>query len=279
MATRSVFVMCWRIKMPRLNNASLWQNTTDISVQIPFRLPRTECKRFCIFFFCFASPNFHLSIASALSLKCVERGKLISLSIQLLLGGSDLNFVVPFKFFRYCNSHLQVLGIVPKKNRRKKPGEGCESEVNSSSSTSESKGRTDVLTTPASTNMSSIASQLYPFRLKKAKIVPQKRTYTNIPAIEELRDSRRKWQKDRADLFQIYGRNLRNFVAVHTFSCLVQKLFHGTSIILNTRISCYNNIQLLFYLIASFCCVLWLKIPVFLSSFRFPNEIYWTYCI
>lgn len=81
MGTRSVFVMCWRIKMPRLNNASLWQNTTDISVQIPYRLPRTECKHFRVFFFCFASLNFNLVIASALSLMCSERSELIFLTI------------------------------------------------------------------------------------------------------------------------------------------------------------------------------------------------------
>lgn len=214
MATLSVFVMCWRTKMPHLNSASLWQNTTDISVQILYRLPRIECKRFCIFFFCFASLNFNLTIiASALSLMCVKRRELIFLTIQQSLRCSNLNFCRSVYLFRYCNSHLQVLGIVPKKNRRKKPGEGCESEVNSSSSTSESRARTDVLTTPASTNMSSIPPQLYPFRLKKPKNIPQKRAYTNIPAIEELRESRRKWQKDRADLFKIYGKNIRNFVA------------------------------------------------------------------
>lgn len=262
--------------MPLLNNASLWQNTTDISVQIPYRLPRTECKLICIFFFCFASLNFNLSIASALSLMCVEWSELIFLTIQQSLGRSNSNFYRSVYFFSYCNSHLQVLGIVPKKNRRKKPGEGCENEVNSSSSTSECKARTDVLTTPASTNMSSIPPQLYPFRLKKPKNVPQKRTYTNIPAIEELKDSQRKWQKDRADLFKIYGKNIRNFIAVHAFSCFCTELFHGTSIILNTRISCYNNIQLLSYFMASFCHVLWLKTPVFLSSFRYSNEIYLT---
>lgn len=82
MATHSVFVMCWRIKMPRLNSASLWQNTTDISVQIPYHLPRIECKSFCFFYFCFASLNFNLSmIASALSLMFVKRRKLIFLTI------------------------------------------------------------------------------------------------------------------------------------------------------------------------------------------------------
>lgn len=44
MATLSVFVMCWRTKMPRLNSADLWQNTTDISVRILYHLPRKECK-------------------------------------------------------------------------------------------------------------------------------------------------------------------------------------------------------------------------------------------
>ena len=108
--------------------------------------------------------------------------------------------------FRYCNSHLQVLGIVPKKNRRKKPGEGVECEANSSSSTTECKARTDVLATPASTNMSSIPT-LFPYRSKKPKNQPPKKNYANSPAIEELRESRRKWQKDRADLFKIYGKD------------------------------------------------------------------------
>ncbi|KAJ7389824.1 INO80 complex subunit D [Desmophyllum pertusum] len=113
---------------------------------------------------------------------------------------------IPFAEDRiYCNSHLQVLGIVPKKIRRKKPGDGVENGVNSSSTTSESKARTDVLlTTPASTNMPSIPPQLFPFRLKKPRNQPHKRAYTNIPAIEELRESRKKWQKDRTDLFKIY---------------------------------------------------------------------------
>lgn len=44
MATLSVFVMCWRTKMRRLNSVSLWQNTTDISVQILYLSPKKECK-------------------------------------------------------------------------------------------------------------------------------------------------------------------------------------------------------------------------------------------
>ena len=80
--------------------------------------------------------------------------------------------------------------------------------MNSSSSTSESKLRTDVLPTPCSTNMSSLPPQIFPFRLKKPRSQPQKRSYTNIPAIEELRQSTKKWRKDRADLFSIYGENV-----------------------------------------------------------------------
>lgn len=115
---------------------------------------------------------------------------------------------IPFAEERiYCNSHLQVLGIVPKKNRRKKPGDGGESEVNSSSSIAESKLGTDVLATPGSTNMSSLPPQIFPFRLKKVRSQPQTKNYTNTPAIEELRQSRKKWRKDRADLFTIYDIN------------------------------------------------------------------------
>lgn len=132
-----------------------------------------------------------------------------------------------FHFFnRYCNSHLQVLGIVPKKNRRKKPCETGENEVNSSSSTCESTLRTDVLTSPCSSNMSSLPPQIFPVRLKKPKTQPMKRSYTNIPAIEELRDGRKKWRKDRADLFSIYGKNFHDFPSIlvvvslrHVISC------------------------------------------------------------
>lgn len=112
---------------------------------------------------------------------------------------------IPFAEERiYCNSHLQVLGIVPKKNRRKKPGETGESELDSSSSTTESKLRTDVLPTPSSTNMSSLPPQIFPLRPKKHKIQPQTRNYNSNPAIEELTESRKKWRKDRDDLFGIY---------------------------------------------------------------------------
>lgn len=112
---------------------------------------------------------------------------------------------IPFAEERiYCNSHLQVLGIVPKKTRRKKPEETGESELDSSPTTAELKLRTDVLTTPSSTNMSLLPPQIFPFRLKKPKIQPQPMNYTNIPGIEELRESRKKWHKDKGDLFTIY---------------------------------------------------------------------------
>ena len=114
-------------------------------------------------------------------------------------------------FNRYCNSHLQVLGIVPKKTRRKKPEETGESELDSSPTTAELKLRTDVLTTPSSTNMSLLPPQIFPFRLKKPKIQPQPMNYTNIPGIEELRESRKKWHKDKGDLFTIYGKIFHGF--------------------------------------------------------------------
>ena len=138
---------------------------------------------------------------------------------------------------------MQVLGIVPKKNRRKKPGDGGESEVNSSSSIAESKLGTDVLATPGSTNMSSLPPQIFPFRLKKVRSQPQAKNYTNTPAIEELRQSRKKWRKDRADLFTIYGKNFRNFLPTfscdcrsNVMSCFCTELFsRGASIIWSTK--------------------------------------------
>lgn len=74
--------------------------------------------------------------------------------------------------------------------------------------------------------MSSLPPQIFPVRLKKPKTQPMKRSYTNIPAIEELRDGRKKWRKDRADLFSIYGKNFRDFPSIlvvvslrHVISC------------------------------------------------------------
>lgn len=83
--------------------------------------------------------------------------------------------------------------------------------MNSSLSTSESKLRTDVLATSGSTNMSSLPPQIFPLRARKAKIEPQRKRYANIPAVEELRQSRKKWRKDKADLFKIYGKNFHVF--------------------------------------------------------------------
>lgn len=153
--------------------------------------------------------NFILSLIASALFFDVREAESVNLfdDKKLFICRSNSYFERSLYLFRYCNSHLQVLGIVPKKNRRKKPGEVVESEVNSSSSTTESKARTDVLTTPASTNMSSIPPQLFPYRSKKPKNQPQKKVYTNTPAIEKLRESRKKWKKDRADLFKIYGKD------------------------------------------------------------------------
>lgn len=59
--------------------------------------------------------------------------------------------------------------------------------------------------------MSSLPPQIFPLRAKKAKIEPQRKRYANIPAVEELRQSRKKWRKDKADLFKIYGENFHVF--------------------------------------------------------------------
>lgn len=57
-AMLSVFVMCWKTKMPRSNSASLWQNTTDISVQILYHMLRKECESLWCFIFLFRFREF-----------------------------------------------------------------------------------------------------------------------------------------------------------------------------------------------------------------------------
>ena len=108
-----------------------------------------------------------------------------------------------------------MLGIVPKKNRRKKPGEGNDGDANSSSL--ESKSRTDVLPTPATTNVLSLPPQVFSFRPKKPRNQPTKKVANN-PAVEEWRESRKKWRRDTADLFTIYGKRFCIFVSL---SCAI----------------------------------------------------------
>jgi len=89
--------------------------------------------------------------------------------------------------------------------------------------------------------MSSLPPQIFPFRLKKPRSQPQKRNFTNIPAVEELRQSRKKWRKDRADLFTIYGENfhdfffLGRFIAEIRFRVFVLNVFRAAFMIWSTK--------------------------------------------
>lgn len=119
----------------------------------------------------------------------------------------NLNFSLSVLLSRYCNSHLQVLGLVPKKTRRKKASESHdhvdkESTVNSMRDTPT---RADVSSIHGSQDMIFVSPVTLPHRPKKHKSRPPKK-HPDIPAIAELKACLETSKRDREDLFSSYGK-------------------------------------------------------------------------
>lgn len=110
-----------------------------------------------------------------------------------------------FLFVRYCNSHLQVLGIVPKKNRKKKPSESTESNSNSILNTSETSLKLDCGMTHHTTSMVFVPPAAIPFHRKKTKVHLEKKE-VSIPAGCELKERHKLRQRGTCNLFSVYGK-------------------------------------------------------------------------
>lgn len=109
-------------------------------------------------------------------------------------------------FVRYCNSHLQVLGIVPKKNRKKKPIESIESNSNSVLNSSETNFKLDGVMAHT-TSMVFVPPMAIPFQRKKTKLHTEKKE-TFIPAVCEVKDRYKLSQRGRHNLFSVYGKSI-----------------------------------------------------------------------
>lgn len=88
MGTRSASAMFWRTRRLPSSSVNMWQSITASGVP---------------------TPSQSLRIAGL----CVNSTKLNLYNFALSSYGVSI-------FFRYCNSHLQVLGFIPKKERKKK---------------------------------------------------------------------------------------------------------------------------------------------------------------
>ena len=206
-AMRFVFDTYWKIKTLPSNSVSSWRNTMASSVQILFLLPRNECKFKS--WICFRSltrkraliwrPNAGNCLDSIHDLLCA--GKL-ACSIHQFCNEFDSVFF----FVRYCNSHLQVLGIVPKKNRKKKPSESLESNANFLPNSADTNFKLDgVVMTHHKTSMVFVPPVVVPFHRKKAKLHSEKEE-VSIPAVHELKERHKQFQRDRHNLFSSYGK-------------------------------------------------------------------------
>lgn len=108
--------------------------------------------------------------------------------------------------YRYCNSHLQVLGLVPKKTRRKKASESQDPIDKESSHTTRDafQHRADV-SVPEHQKMAFTSPVVQQHRSKKRKKQPKKDS--DIPAIVELKECLKRSKRDRQNLFESYGMN------------------------------------------------------------------------
>lgn len=72
----------------------------------------------------------------------------------------------------------------------------------------EQKARPDVFSAPASTTTNNLSNpaMVFPYHLKRHKLTSLESTEPKIPAIEELKENRRRLRRDRDDLFAIYGK-------------------------------------------------------------------------
>ncbi|KAK3702890.1 hypothetical protein QZH41_014154 [Actinostola sp. cb2023] len=120
--------------------------------------------------------------------------------------GQQCTNPIPFPEDRiYCNSHLQVLGLVPKKTRRKKASESQDTvDKESTHSMRDSQPRADVSTIVGHQNMPFISPVVHQHRHKKQKTKIQKKE-PDIPAISELKECLKTSKRDREDLFESYG--------------------------------------------------------------------------
>lgn len=144
-----------------------------------------------------------------------------------------------FSLNRYCNSHLQVLGLVPKKSKRKKASESGGGETDHLILAPEQKRKPDVSSASASTNNFSNPAMAFSFRQKRPKVKSQGLTEPKIPAIEELKESRKKMRQDRTDLFTIYGKlHVSSYLSVALCSAGRYKIlrFFGTMWISENRV-------------------------------------------
>lgn len=136
----------------------------------------------------------------------------------------DFNFLFHKLISRYCNSHLQVLGLVPKKTRRKKASE-CQDSVDKESTQSmrdSSQPRADVSTILGHQNMSFISPVVPQHRHKRQKTKIQKKV-PDIPAICELKECLKRSKQDREDLFESYGENYKLWIVFH-FKNILRKI-------------------------------------------------------
>lgn len=115
-------------------------------------------------------------------------------------------------FFRYCNSHLQVLGLVPKKTRRKKASESQDS-IDKETTHSTRDARADVASISNNQKMPFVSPVVRSHRHKKQRSKIQKKQ-PDIPAISELKECLKTSKRDRDNLFHNYG---MKFYELHCF--------------------------------------------------------------
>ncbi|XP_032222147.2 INO80 complex subunit D-B isoform X2 [Nematostella vectensis] len=120
--------------------------------------------------------------------------------------GQQCTNPIPFAEDRiYCNSHLQVLGLVPKKSRKKKASESIESDVDSvSNATVESRIKADVPPHLIAEKMAFLSPPVFPHRQKKIKSRINKKQ-PEILVTNKQKAHNKRPHGNNQDLFSFYG--------------------------------------------------------------------------
>ena len=124
-------------------------------------------------------------------------------------------FVIPFFTFRYCNSHLQVLGLVPKKSRKKK---SSEQNVNTTKHIAKSLNTEMLLPTHRpSQNVISKRSERATVPSETLKSSPEQRASRKAkllsfnPSLSKLVSTYSQVERQNRNLLAFYGKKLISF--------------------------------------------------------------------
>lgn len=155
--------------------------------------------------------------------KCLIFSRLVSSTSRDICSLTKPSYSLFFVFllFRYCNSHLQVLGIVPKKSRKKKSNDQNETNAQPTSKTT----HTEIISCRTSQNCVVRRAERTVAVTGTSKPSPDERSLRKAkilsanPLLCELVDTYSRANSHRQDLLSYYGELLNICLSISLKFC------------------------------------------------------------